>query len=297
MIPNFIKRFTIIAKWLGFVYVVLFLLRLAYGYAIVDAEINHDGTSDFFNGLSINRKNYASEKIGNKVGDKPNMAMNGNFATNQKFEKTANIKTKSTNFEKDELALRNKTKNFNAVIQYEQMLGQKGNRQVHMMIGINPELFDSFSSAMQKIGTVRAIEITKVDKTNEYRQLNAKKTSIEKTLQSLNDLKTKGGHIADFVALNDKILEIEAQAQELGVELGNFDTENEFCTVKLSLYEGFVKKPISIWQRLKVAFEWTTKYFSLLAIGILAASASIFFVLLIIEKMKVVVKVLKKWAE
>lgn len=61
--------------------------------------------------------------------------------------------------------------------------------------------------------------ITKVDKTNEYRQLNAKKASLEKTLASLNDLKNKGGAISDFVSLHEKILEIETQIQELGVDL------------------------------------------------------------------------------
>nr|GFD12335.1 hypothetical protein [Tanacetum cinerariifolium] len=100
-------------------------------------------------------------------------------------------------------------------------------------------------------------EITKVDKTNEYRQLNAKKVSIEKTLASLNELKSKGGQISDFVSLNDKILEIEEKLQELGVELGNFDAENEFCTVKFSLYEGATEKSISFIHRLKVALEWT----------------------------------------
>lgn len=58
----------------------------------------------------------------------------------------------------------------------------------------------------------------------------------------MNDLKAKGGQIADYVALNDRILEVEEKAQELGVELGNFDAENQLCTVKLSMYEGATEK-------------------------------------------------------
>lgn len=144
---------------------------------------------------------------------------------------------------------------------------------------------------------VKATEITKVDKTNEYRQLNAKKSSIEKTLQSLNDLKSKGGQITDFVSLNDKILEIEEKAQELGVELGNFDTENEFSTIKLSMYEGATEKNISFIHRVKVALEWTIKYFAIISFTTLVLSMTIFILLLVIDKLKVISAIDKKLNE
>ena len=144
---------------------------------------------------------------------------------------------------------------------------------------------------------VKATEITKVDKTNEYRQLNAKKASIEKTLQSLNDLKSKGGQIADFVALNDKILEIEEKAQELGVELGNFDSENEFCTVKFSMYEGETQSKISFIHRVKVALEWTIEYYSIMAVTVLILTVTIFVGLLIIDRLKIISTVSAKMNE
>lgn len=70
--------------------------------------------------------------------------------------------------------------------------------------------------------------------------------------------------ITNFVSLHDKILEIEVKLQESGVELGNFDAENEFCTVKLSVYEGATQKNIPFIHRLKVAVEWSIKYFALI---------------------------------
>ncbi len=136
-------------------------------------------------------------------------------------------------------------------------------------------------------------EVTKVDKTNEYRQLNAKKASLEKTLLSLNELKAKGGVISDFVALHDKILEIETQLQALGVELGNFDTENEFCTVKFSLYEGATHKGVPFIQRLKVALEWTIDYYAVLMVCLFGAALTVLFLLLILDKLNVM-KVLNK---
>jgi hypothetical protein len=284
MTTNFKTRFWKTSKWFVGLFVLLFIFRFIYGFVAIDTNNSNDYSDNFFSSIDNLRKNYASEKIVMK-GD---VQVSSNIASNQKFEKTASIKTKTSEFDKDEKTLKLKAKNYNAVIQYEQNLGQKGNRQIHLLIGVNPILFDSLYIELQKIGVIKATEITKVDKTNEYRQLNAKKTSIEKTLQNLNDLKSKGGQIADFVALNDKILEIEEKAQELGVELGNFDAENEFCTVKLSMYEGATEKNITLIHRIKVSLEWTIKYFAIISVTILIITLSIFILLLIVDRLKII---------
>jgi hypothetical protein len=286
MTANFKTRFLKISKWFGLLFALLFLFRFLYGYIYSDSNNSSDFRGDFFGSIENLRKNYASEKVKFKGGG-GDIQVQSNIASNQKFEKTASIKTKSSEFEKDEKTIKATTKAYNAIIQYEQSVGQSGSREIHLLIGVNPELFDKFYVEIKKIGVVKAMEITKVDKTNEYRQLNAKKTSIAKTLQSLNELKSKGGQISDFVTLNDKILEIEEKLQELGVELGNFDTENEFCTVKLSLYEGATEKNISFIHRIKVALEWTIKYYAVLIFTLLMLSLSIFILLLVIDKMKV----------
>jgi hypothetical protein len=286
MTANFKTRFLKISKWFGLLFALLFLFRFLYGYIYSDLNNSSDFRGDFFGSIENLRKNYASEKVKFKGGG-GDIQVQSNIASNQKFEKTASIKTKSSEFEKDEKTIKATTKAYNAIIQYEQSVGQSGSREIHLLIGVNPELFDKFYVEIKKIGVVKAMEITKVDKTNEYRQLNAKKTSIAKTLQSLNELKSKGGQISDFVTLNDKILEIEEKLQELGVELGNFDTENEFCTVKLSLYEGATEKNISFIHRIKVALEWTIKYYAVLIFTLLMLSLSIFILLLVIDKMKV----------
>ncbi len=291
---GFKAKFGRIVRWFVLLFVLLFCFRLFYGYVAVDIKWNHDYSDNFFGSIDNLRKNYASEKIEMKGGE---LQAASNMASNQKYEKTASLKTKTSEFEKDEQALKAKAKAFKAVIQYEQSLGNKGNRQIHLLIGVNPTLFDSLYFELKKIGVLKATEITKVDKTNEYRELNAKKASIEKTLQSLNDLKSKGGAIADFVALNDKILEIEERAQDLGVELGNFDTENEFCTVKFSMYEGATEKNIPLIQRVKVALEWTVKYYVLLLFSALVVSVLILVLLVLVEKSKLLIAINKKLNE
>lgn len=290
---TFKTRFWKITKWFAGLFLLLFVFRMIYGYIEPDSRSNYDYSDNFFSSIDNLRKNYASEKRMMK-GD---VQVSSNIASNQKFEKTASIKTKTSEFEKEEKLLKAKTKAYNAVIQYEQNLGQKGNRQIHLLIGVNPSSFDSFYVEILKIGVVKATEITKVDKTNEYRQLNAKKISIEKTLQSLNELKAKGGQIAEYISLNEKILETEEKLQELGVELGNFDTENEFCTVKLSMYEGATEKTISFMHRLRVALEWTIKYFAISAFTCLVLSITILVLLVIADKMKIIAAIKSKLNE
>ncbi len=294
MTTTFKARFWEISKWFVGLFVLLFMFRLIYGYVATDTTAGNDYSDNFFSSINNLRKNYASEKTIMKGGD---VQAASNMASNQKYEKTASIKTKTSEFEKDEKFLKTKSSAFNAVIQYEQSLGQKGNRQIHLLIGVSPNLFDSLYLELKKIGVLKATEITKVDKTNEYRQLNAKKASIEKTLQSLNELKSKGGQITDFVSLNDKILEIEEKAQELGVELGNFDTENEFCTIKLSMYEGATEKNISFIHRVKVALEWTVKYFAIITLTAFIVSLTTLVLLLILDKLKVMTAINNKMSE
>jgi len=137
---------------------------------------------------------------------------------------------------------------------------------------------------MLKIGSVVSKEITKIDKTNEYKNLNAKKASLEITRQSLLEIKKQSGKIDEYINLQNRILEIEQELQSLGVQLGDFNEENEFCTVRLTLSE-FREIKVSLLHRVKVSFEWAAEYY-LVMLGIAAfASMFGFFLLLIIEKL------------
>ena len=295
MTPGFQQRFRRLFKWLALPFILLFAFRLLYGYLATDNRAGSDFNQDFFSNVENIRKNYASEKIA--YNNSGNVQQAASIASSQKYEKTATVKSKTSQFEKDQADIRGVTKQFGAVVQYEQSLGNKGNRELHLLIGVGPVLFDSFYTVIQKIGAIKATEVTKVDKTNEYRQLNAKKASLQKTLASLEELKAKGGQISDYVSLHDKILEIETRLQELGVELGNFDAENEFCTVRFSLYEGATERKISLLARVKIALEWTIKYYAVFIVSLLGLFGAAFILLLIMDMLNVVINISKKMGE
>lgn len=239
-------------------FVVLFLFRLAYGYKKVNTpqfEFVQTDVSETLLGL---RKNYASKKY-NAMAGQPQANMD------QKYEKIADIGAISAHFEREELNIRKQITYHNGLVQFEDKTGNDGRRKLNLVIGVPPEKFDSLYQKLIKIGNVQRRQITKKDKTNEYKELNAKKASLEKIRESLIQLKSKGGKIEEYMQLENRILDIEQQLQGLGVSLGNFDDENEFCTVKFSLTEA-KEVPIGLLQRVKVALEWTiTTYLKLMA--------------------------------
>ncbi|MHA4807016.1 DUF4349 domain-containing protein [Flavitalea flava] len=288
----FRKRLFRLSLWMVSLFVVLFLFRLLYGfYGMRTDETGFASQSggDFFGMLQNQRKNYASEKFSNTYSNGPSTppSQTGS-ASSQKYEKTATVQSKTLHFEEDEALIRKTAAAFNAPIQYEQGQGKKGNRELYLSIGITPSSFDTLYLAVQKIGLLRSTTITKTDKTNEYRQLNAKKASLEKILGSLNDLKNKGGAISDFVELNEKILEKETLLQELGVDLGNYNTENEFCTLRFSLFEGTPGTKIGLFYRVKIALEWSLKYYAVTMIALVCVVIAAFFLLQVLDKLKVI---------
>ncbi|RPH33274.1 MAG: DUF4349 domain-containing protein [Bacteroidales bacterium] len=283
-----IKKLKTLILFLILGFVLLFVFRMFYGYTKNLDEVQEQTQQLIENSLNT-RKNYASKEYQVKVSN----ANQPHVKVDQKYEKIAEINSKSDLFEDDEKQVRSQIELVNALIQFEQKSGNKGYRILQLIIGVPPENFDALYNSLVKIGRVQAKQITKKDKTNEYKELNAKKSSLEKIRTSLIDLKTKGGKIEEYMALENRILEIEQQLQDLGVSLGDFDDENEFCTVQFSLMEGKVK-PISFAHRLKVSLEWTVKIYLQLMVTFFFLTLFSYFLLLVIEKLKLIERVLKK---
>ncbi len=264
---------------LGFV--LLFFFRLFYGYNQSPQGNSIRNSSGILSNISFSKRNYASLKYKGKSS----VVQQSPASVDQKYEKIAEIKTKSSKFQDEEKSARDQIKQFNALIQFEQKSGNNGHRKLNLVIGVPPENFDALYNGLIKIGKVQAKQITKKDKTNKYKQLNAKKKSLEKIRTSLIELKSKGGKIDEYMSLENRILDIEQQLQDLGVSLGDFDDENEFCTVKFSLNEGKESK-ISLLHRIKVALVWTVKIYLQWMVILFFMVLSAYIGLLLVEKLK-----------
>lgn len=280
----------------------LFLLRLIYGYVIYSDDAVQGGDIPVQvnqqNSFELARKNYATDKSYNSVA-KQNLPQGG-VKFNQKYEKVGALSSATNEFDKEEKNTRDLIKKFQALIQYEESSGLEGRRHLNLGIGVNPDKFDDMISEIKKIGRLQSIQVNKTDKTNEYSDLNAQKESLLKTREALISFKGKGGKIDELINLENKILEIEESIQKLGVKLGEFDTENEFCTIKFSLSEtGKANKSFlqTLVRRTKTAFEWTVKYYILIVVLFSFAAFGIFIFILILEKLKIFPDLLRKYLE
>lgn len=289
MKQTFKKKLKKVIFWLIALFFVLFIFRLVYSYTTTQETTLHG--AQFFDAVSSNnsRKNYATKRY--EV--KSSTTNQSPIKVDQKYEKIAEIKTKSSNFEKEEKYSRAVIQKVDALIQFEQKSGNKGYRKLNLVIGVPPENFDSLYKELITIGKVQAKQITKKDKTNEYKELNAKKQSLEKIRASLIDLKSKGGKIEEYMGLENRILEIEQQLQDLGVSLGDFDDENEFCTVQFSLLEG-KKVEKGLMHRIMTSLDWTVSTYLQIITALFFLTLFAYLFLLSIEKLKVIERILNR---
>ena len=281
----FRQRLKKVILYLVLLFVALFGLRFIYEYTKTNVQITNQ--AQFFSNISNSKRNYASKKYQQvrSTGD-----LQRSTKVDQKYEKIAEIKTQSSKFEREEKASRQQIQKFIALIQYEQKSGNKGYRKLNLVIGVPPQHFDSLYNQLIKIGKIQAKQITKNDKTNEYKELNAKKASLEKIRASLIELKSKGGKIDEYMGLENRILEIEQQLQGLGVSLGDFDDENEFCTVQFSLTEG-KEIEVGFMQRLMNALDWTVSTYLQIMAALFFLTLFAYLFLLAVDKLKIMEKI------
>lgn len=250
-------------------FILFFLFRLAYGYMYVPDNGQSGWQQESSDGgFEMSKRNYATEKFKNVDTSIPAPG------SDQKYEKVGSASSVTDEFDEDQKRVRELIKQYEGIIQYEQMGGLSPTRYMQLGIGVPPAAFDSLVAQIQRIGSLRSLSINKTDKTNEYRQLLANIEALEKSRQSMIELKSQSGRIDEYINLENKVMELDERIRELGVSMGEFDTENEFCTVKFTLKEKYSEvKNISMIHRVKVALEWTVKYYSITIMALL-----IFFV-------------------
>lgn len=268
-------------------FLALWGLRLAYGYwtkpngQIQKAQTEFDANIESF---TLERKNYASSKM--KM--EPSTGQAPLAGIDQKYEKIGTLTSLSQNYEQEEKALYDLIKQEQIMIQFEQRAGLKPARQLNIALGVVPDKFDSTIEALRKIGELKSIQIDKNDKTNEYKKLEAERLSLQKARDTLLELRQKDASTADLISLTNQLLDVEKQIQALGVSLGDFDANNEFCTVKFSLKERRADTAlyISFMQRAKVALEWTAGVYIMFWLVLFLGLGSLWLVVSLVEKVQ-----------
>ncbi len=264
-------------------FLVVFLCRFAYELYFTANDLVVTYTNNEYGGYS----SESSRKVTNVATDKIKQTdfSGQEVFLDQKYEKTANMASKTSDFESDNDRLRTVVTDNKAVIQMEKLSGLSGMRALDITIGVSPANFDKMVDEVKNIGHLTSFAVNKIDKTDEFKTLMAEAETLKKTRASYLVIKEKGGGVKDLLLLEDKILEVEKNLQNLGVNLGVYSTENSFCTVNLKLNE-VSKRQISALFVLKAAkdsFVWSIfAFISLMFIvtvvfGFAAVSIEIFF--------------------
>jgi hypothetical protein len=227
--------------------IALFLINLF----LEPSPSSHETGFGFLNTPSAfenSRKNYASVKVS---------AAGLPIGNSQKYERIASVTQMSEDFDADRRQIEGRISDYSGVTQLEHASGLTGFRTLHLGIGVPPDRFDAFLTAIRAVGRTAQIEIVKNDKTNEYLQLRAKRTTLEKARAALELLKEQGGTTDERMKVQNRLTEIEQQIQDLAVSLGEFDSQNELCTVRLTLRERTVPLQAGFWMRARHSTEWT----------------------------------------
>jgi hypothetical protein len=260
-------------------FLVFFLGRLGYGYYTTPDKIVKRSARSRVPEAAVDldslKKNYATDKYVPRAG------VRSMPQTGQKYEKTATVMTGTKEYDKDEQKLRAAIGEHNAIIQFEHNVGRSDvkTRVLQLVIGVRPDSFDKFYTAVKEIGRIESAEVTKVDRTNEYLDLRAQRESLESTRIALMELKRMDGSIDELINLQYRILDIDRQLQSLGVKLGDYDEVNGFCTVRLTMYEDHdvLVYPPDVARRVMIAFKWSLKYYFAATAALVLFSIFAFF--------------------
>ena len=253
--------------------ILVFLALFAFRIGFAPRPPGHETGGGGFHQQSVDvaRKNYATAYVApGSAGPRP--------GDSQKYEKVATLTALTNDFEADRKSIDSLVPAHGGIVQHETATGLAGRRMRYLGIGVPPDRFDAFIAAVTAIGRSAQVEIVKIDRTNEYLQLRAKRTTLEKALAGMEAIAATGGSIDERIRAQVRQTEIEQRIQELAVSLGEFDAQNELCTAKLTLREmpAVVSRAWSA--RITEALVWTSIRYALLGAGFLCLVIGIWLV-------------------
>ena len=226
--------------------IVVFAARFSY------EVVNYGGYSREYTSSNYYQRNYLSSFDGEmRRSEVTNYATNKTALTNsvdvsafeQKYEQVASIAGRTDDFDADEQAVEQIISDKKMVVQMKNSRGLLGNRYLELTLGVAPENFKDAVDLIKTVGeTVDAVE-NSTDRTTEFRNLMSQRASLENTRNAYIALKASGGTIADQIGLQEKILDVERQLQDLGVQIGEYSEENSLCTIAFTLSENGAEEP------------------------------------------------------
>lgn len=226
--------------------------------------------------------NYAKET----VSGGPVAQAGGKQAAEQVliYEKVAAMAARTRDYDADEKKVRDIIRDNQGLVQQEEKDGLKGARIVTLTLGVVPDRFDAVVNGLKGIGELVSFRTTKTDKTQDCESLKAQRASLEKNRNDLVALKSAGGKIKDLLGLQGKIFNLEKEIEDLGIEIGQYESATGFCTALLTLKE--IGPGTSPWLLAFAAFDWTLDTCLPLLLWVFFISLALLFINWVVGKAK-----------
>ena len=174
----------------------------------------------------------------------------GALARLQVLEETATVAATSASFDKDKERFFAIVKERKGKIIHEASQGLPPNRSLNITIGVNEQLFQSALDDLTSIGKIVRTEVTRTDRTEEFRSLFAKKQSSEEHVEALSKLRQLPDRV-DVIALEEKLLGIEREIVTMGMQMGDFTPEESLSNISYSLREHQVDQETTNQQKVE----------------------------------------------
>jgi hypothetical protein len=191
-------------------------------------------------------------------------------------EKSARIATSAVSFEADEAEVRAAIEEQRALVINETSGGREPERRLTLEIGVHPDKYDALVDRLGRIGRLESVSVQQQDRTNEFRQLYARRQSLKKQLESVRKLLARDHPtIDDSLKVEQKIHDLERELRSVSVQLGDLVGKESFYHVYLTLVEHLPGagpgRASFLVRRTARAFLWATAWWCVAAV-VLGAS-------------------------
>jgi len=198
----------------------------------------------------------------------------------QVYEKTAHLGSSTIAFPEDEERTRKAITHQKAAIFNERRTGIAPDRQLSLGIAVHPDCFDDLLRTLEQVGQLGSILVQQQDRTAEFRKLHAQRQSLKKYQEAILKLRQNEKlSVEEALKLEQKIQEIDKEAQAVGVQLGDLLGKEPSYNLFLQLDEtqkgGRRDRSFTLSRRLGSALLWAGGWWLVAAAGLGLVGATV----------------------
>lgn len=258
-----------------------------------DYQSEYSGVYDEKSGIDDVSENASIEVSGENIKD------------NRKIERFYDYQVETINFEQDNKSIETLVDKYDGFYESSTISFDTINRtddklkSLNAVIKIPKDSSNKFKGEFEKIGQILSSSNRINDITKSYTDINIRLKSKETELNKLNELVENATKLEDVMAIESRILEVQADIDQIKAAISDMDSRITYDTYNLSLrevydYNSINNKNPNFLERLGRAFADSIQIFKNFIQEIIIAIAALWPILLIIIIIVFVVSKRKK---